>query len=256
MLHKIITMILATTLMTAGLGLGLDLVGAQASTMKIYPTDDVFVVAGSRANENFNRNTNLERLRIGNSGAWDKMRSYLKFDLSNLSDKTINTVSFSIEAQGGPLGNPRLELYYVENDAWIEDSLTWNSATSSFSYSGFVLDSVIIDDGDRINLDVTSVVANETDNEISFVIKAQQESQEGVYADFSSKEYLQGETWWPYLEVNYGSQSYNSNIDLNGDGCISDEEFPTAVSNWIHQNGVSDEEFPTAVSNWIHQINC
>jgi len=53
------------------------------------------------------------------------------------------------------------------------------------------------------------------------------------------------------------STNCNTDADTNCDGCVADNEFPSAVINWKDQTGlISDIEFPSIVINWKDQTGC
>ncbi|MEA3329745.1 MAG: DNRLRE domain-containing protein [Nanoarchaeota archaeon] len=173
---------------------------AMAGTMKIYPSDDAFVRDRS-PNQNFGVGSWEEDLRVGYNTNFGTDRSYVKFDISSLNGKTINSIIFSIDPAGYQ-GNPTLNLNYVSNNNWNEETITWNNCPQYTT----IIDSKNVDDLGRIEFDINPSFSD--GEEFSFVMIEQGEDAEVV---FDSKDYDTGceEDYmkWPYLEVNYNGGS-------------------------------------------------
>ena len=185
----------------------------SAGIMNIYPSDDAYTDDNKR-NNNFD-NLNL---RVGNDANHGKHRSYLKFDLSELNGKTINSAKFGIDPFS-PLNDVTVNLHYISSDSWRENSITWNNAPS---YSSSITDSKVFvgNSGSVVEFDVFSLI-NEQDNILSFALVSSQESISNRYVQFFSKD-MTDEFYDPYLEVSYdGGGSCNTDADVNCDGCVS-----------------------------------
>ena len=192
-----------------------------AETVKIYPTADAYTDS-SKPGNNFNTQT----LRAGNDVNHGKHRTYLKFDLSSVSG-TINSAKLSIDPLG-PVGFPEIGVYYISSDSWSESSVTWNNAPS---YSTFV-DSKLVYSPDRKEFDLMPVI-NEQDDTLSLVLKSEQEITSNLYVQFFSSEYPDGETYWPYIEINYGAGiECETGADTGGDGDINLSELLAYINKW------------------------
>jgi|GEM_PF-4110064 len=99
---------------------------AQAITMNttLYATDDLSIKmnASSPLNTSYDYTTSV--------GGTAKMISYLKFNISGLSDLDINSIKLNMYGNIDPdsdITTNKIGIYYVENDSWNE--------TSSFSWA-------------------------------------------------------------------------------------------------------------------------
>lgn len=183
---------------------------ATATTVKIYPTDDS-LVRSSHTSTNYG----TIDLRAGYQSSIGTDRSYLKFDLSPVQGKTITSATFSIEPNNNE-GNAVVDLFYVSDDSWNEETVKWNSKPSYSTKIG----SNTVTSKDRIFYDVKSYASEPT---LSF---AMVENGEDDFAQFWSKEYNTGSAddnvRWPYIEVTYdGSATCNTAADTNCNGCVS-----------------------------------
>jgi hypothetical protein len=212
---------------------------AMGATIKIYPSDDVYVAAGSWVNTNFQTyQTANSTLRMGYSGAYDKTRSLLKFDLSTLTGKNVTSAVLSLGTSIPPLGPPletlNLQLYNLSNITWNERSVTWNTQPTSKS----LISSKTVSIGmNRVTFTVTNHVANKT--KASFIIQEATESS-SKEAYFYSKDYRQAGVnftdFWPYLEVTYTGGSCSTVADTDCNGCVSLTEYNTFKYNY--KNGL------------------
>ena len=170
----------------------------MGSTIKIYPSDDSFV-RDRYPNNNYGTGAWFQDLRTGYNVNFGTDRSYFKFNLGVLQGKTINSAVFSIDPvfyQGSPL----LNLNYVSNNNWDEETITWNNAPS---YSTLI-SSKEVTSPDRIEFNIDSSYLEA--GELSFALIENNEDTDVV---FDSKDYYTGgsgdETRWPYLEINYNN---------------------------------------------------
>jgi hypothetical protein len=204
MINKMITlMIIGLAAMPAVLG----------GTMKIYPSDDAYV---NQLKLNNNYNTNF--LLVGTSPdypGYGKYRAFLKFNLPNI-DGEITSAKLSLDPT--PINSPNIQLYYVSNDLWNENTI---NAGNQPSFSTLI-DSKVLSSPERFELNVLPAI-NEQDNILSLMLKSEQESTNNVYASFYSSEDSEGNTWWPYLEINYSDSGSCPSLDYSNVCCALDD---------------------------------
>jgi len=222
----IMTLLLATSLIPA----------LSADTMKIYPSDDVFVMAGSYSNTNFQTYQSgdwSDRLKVGYEGSFDRARSLLKFDLSNLTGKSVTAITLSLKKGPISVGVPNIQLYNFSDIAWTENAATWNSV---YSYPKSLITSVAVGSGvNRLNFNVLAYSLNKS--KVSFELIESSDGtgvQNAVY--FFSKDYDTGDIsdseYWPYLEVTYTGGPCTTTADTSGDGKINMNELLAYIAKW------------------------
>jgi hypothetical protein len=189
-------------------------VGRLAPTDNLYPTDDTELAEESP--DNSGSGTTRIGARTHDNGL--NHRSYIKFDLSGLPagtviyDAVLRLYEYSSAAENRIAGVSDHEVKRVSNDAWAENTLTWNTANSTYPMDGYVNSgdnsrSTIITEGtyQYKYMDVTAYVKASLDNNdplISLALKAQVENYDNVYrwGYYDTKEYAT-QADWPELEL-------------------------------------------------------
>ena len=195
---------------------------SQAATIQIMPTADCYTDSSAPASPNVNSN-----LRVGYDTNRGMHRSYLKFDLTNLTGKQVTSATLSMDALF-PLGTP-IGAYYMSTDSWTENSVTWNSQ-SQLTTNPSPTSVVAVQHGGRVEWDVTPII-NEPDKTLSIMMKSQQESTPNLYTQFFSTR-MTDDSYKPYLEVTYqdGSQgNCTTSADTDCNGCVSLSEIIQAI---------------------------
>jgi hypothetical protein len=215
-------------------------------TVKIYPSDDSFVRAGTWQNTNFQTYQSgswADRISVGYQGSFDKERGLLKFDLANLTGKNITSAKLSLKK--GPIlaGSPVIRLYNLSDISWTESGVTWSSIQSS---PKTLINSVNVSGLDRVNFTVTSYLNNKS--KISFALFEASEGtgiENAVY--FYSKDYTthspDDNLTWPYLEVTYTSSACETVADTNCNGCVDITEYTNFK--YAYKNGLITNVTPT-----------
>ena len=244
-MKKLLLILIMTSLM-------MPMMMAATQTMKIYPSNDAFVRAGSWANTNFGNSSWADTLRLGYEGSFDKERSFIMFNLSNLSGKQVSSLKLSLK-YSNRLGSPIVQLYNSTTN-WNENTLTWNNQPS---ISNLISTYNIGTTEDRVEFNINSYNASI----VSFALK---ESSEGTgvqkMVQFVSKDYDTSNAddylLWPYLEVVYDDGSNcQTTADTSGDGNIAFNEIVGYVSEWKRGN-VSFQSLINAISFWKAGVGC
>lgn len=237
-------MIMSCLLMTGTLGL----VGAE--TEKIYPSDDAFVRGGAYKSNNFNSGIWKGDLRIGYEESFDIERSFLKFDIPDFTEE-ITSATLSLKL-GPKLGNPELQLFFIGNNSWDENSINWKNQPNE---DLFLIDAYILGGSeDEINFEVSSFISESTN--VSFLLRSSVEGlQENLLTIFSKDyntsnedDYLN----WPYLEITYEGSGVNYHpADTDQSGDVSFSELNTYANNWV-QGLVSFDDLMGAANLWAN----
>jgi len=245
-MKKLLLILIMTSLM-------MPMMMAATQTMKIYPSNDAYV------DDYFSSSTfNGEDFRVGHfdylGSPKGRHRTFLKFNLSDLEGKQINSAFLSMDPAGGPIDRSfNIVLYYVSNDFWNENTLTWNNQPS---YS-MLVDTRLISTGDRISFDVSSVM-QESDKILSLAMISQEEAIDNLYAVFFSSEYASGETYFPYFNVIYeegGGSNCQTTADTSGDGNISSIELLSYITRWRNSE-ISAIDLLNAITLWRAGVGC
>jgi len=223
--------------------LALTLPSILAGTLKIYPTADVYTDS-SRSTTVLNN----EDLRIGNDVNRGKHRTFFKFDLSSLP-ADVTSAKLSIDPLG-PVGTPTLNLYYMTDDSWSENTLKWSNQPEVSSLVG----SQTVSGPNRIEFDVTSYIG-EQDNILSFALKSDQENTGNLYVQMFSSEYSGGETYWPYLEITHSGAACNTDADTNCNGCVEMNELLGFIGSW-KQGNVQMNPLLNTIGTWKSGSGC
>jgi hypothetical protein len=218
-------------------------------TIRIYPCDDVFVRDGSSSGTNFQNPSWKQNLRTGYEESFGTDKSYLKFDLSELQDKEILSSEFTIFVVSNH-DNPVLNLFYVSDNSWQEETLTWNNAPSNNNLVG----SKSITSGGapgRINFNVEQYVDGD------FLSVSLIENGNSGFTNFYSKDLDTGtpgdEENWPYLEVEYENQEECPSTDYSNVCCTLTS---LEMMNFINKfNNFETNYSPIEMMNFINKFN-
>jgi len=167
-------------------------------TIDILPTDDTHVAEGYSDN-NFGDLTALF-LQSYIEG-YKNERIFLKFDLSTIpAGSRIIQAKLHLYSWRGKYSSINAQAYSVNDDAWSEVTITWNSQPSIGKFLDVVLLDNVTAENNWHSWDVTGFVVSEFagDKIASLCLKAEVEGVSGQYA-FESKEWW--ETLRPYLEI-------------------------------------------------------
>ena len=111
----------------------------ESNVIELIPTDDAYVLA------NLQDPTDTQELRKLNSGNLDHLKigyaintadipnqnlgtALLKFDLGDLSDKQINSVTLRLYADQIQLSEPQdVGVFLVNNSTWNESTITYDT---------------------------------------------------------------------------------------------------------------------------------
>jgi len=95
---------------------------APSGAVTLRPTEDAYVRDGTYAGQNFGSSGSLEVRSASWSG--NSRRTFLKFDVSQLSSVSSATLTFTGAAVQS--GTVPMAVYFA-NDAWSENTITWNN---------------------------------------------------------------------------------------------------------------------------------
>lgn len=129
------------------------------------PMADAYVADGISSDTNFG---SLDVLEVRDTGSPGKNRvSYLKFDVSNISC-AIESAQLQVFLQEIGRGSQMMiSLFSVEDDAWDEETVTWNQRPAVEA----VLDSVLLSEtGTEYTFDLTPFFETQEDSLISLAL--------------------------------------------------------------------------------------
>jgi hypothetical protein len=97
-------------------------------------------------------------LYMRDSASPNTYKSFIKFDLSGITETSCNSASLVIRGHNKDSGTNAVKIYAVSNDSWTESTLTWNNMPSNGSevFSGSVTDTYY-----WYTFDITSLVNSE-----------------------------------------------------------------------------------------------
>jgi hypothetical protein len=158
------------------------------------PVADTFVRGGANSEDNYGT-AGVLRAKNGSGEAFDR-EIYLKFDLSDF-DRIPVSAALILREVSTTAGT--FSLHAVENDAWTETGLTWNSPESTLGEALTTVD--LPGDGSIIQIDVSDYVRAEAvgDGIASFGIWAGGD----YWVDFASRETEDG----PVLAFTFGDET-------------------------------------------------
>ena len=191
--------------------------GEQSTTVKISPTDDAYVVA------NLNDKIDISSLKQTNTGSDEFIHmisalnitenqstvvsvAYLKFDLSEYETESIQDATLYMFASDVKLDNSpkNIALIFVDDDNWNESEITY--LQRPFFSTTIDAISVISEPGKWYSWDITEVVRNNNDSELSLALTFETGKDfTSDLATFYSKESDITENT-PYLEIKYFDQ--------------------------------------------------
>ena len=156
----------------------LPVLGAEAGDVTVSPTDDSYIVSGSR----------LEHKNYGNAGtmlfgsAYDRT-ALMKFDLSSIDISAYNgallNITFNTSSESG-----KIDVYTVDNCDWLENKVTYANFLGDYTFS--VTADITKGSGQRLSLTLNKVLQqmkNSGNKTISIALK----SSSGNISVFSSE---------------------------------------------------------------------
>ncbi|WP_343701241.1 M60 family metallopeptidase [Chitinophaga sp.] len=90
-----------------------------------FPVADAYVRDGGSAGTNFGNATSIVVKKDGNNG-YSRI-SYLKFDLSGLTNPGITKLRLSIIGAGSSVTGTQWQVWKCDNDSWTETGINWNN---------------------------------------------------------------------------------------------------------------------------------
>ena len=192
-------------------------VPASASTYTRYPTDDVSVRSdypdtGGNATGSF--------LYVGGTfvGTNDFWATYLKFDLSQFAEGTINSATLYMVCYTYSGTGVNVNAYEVTSDPydWSEDWMSWNHVDSTMTVSGSAAATTKVNKTNTaFTWDLTYEAQQHMGGDFSVRMKEQNQPSDGKWAEFYSNDYSSG-GYWPYLAVDYTDPNDEENDRLYG----------------------------------------
>jgi len=236
------------------MGLMIGTIGMiSGAGMKIYPIADAYVQNRNTADKNTNYGSCVtnpsycQDLRVGYNINYGTDISYLKFDLNNLSGKTVNSAVLSIFGHTDPISSVSLNMNLV-TAGWAENTITWNNKPSNGSL--MISKSISSSYTGRVNFTINSSYLN--GSQLSFALIAT--NSEDV--KFYSREY-NDEPYRPYLYVDYTGTgiSCNTTADTSSDGKVSMSELLSYISQW-KSGSVGMGNLLNAIGYWKAGVGC
>jgi len=154
------------------------------SGVDLLPTDDAYVW-GDPGNVNSNYGTiNTIWLKSVNNDAFER-QGFLKFDLTSLAGKTIQSAIFKLHATS-PETDMTAELWRVDDDNWNESTLTWANKPASSA----LVESWSPSPSGLTDFDIASEVTNEVagDGHLSFHLAVDSQDNNSTNYRFATKE--------------------------------------------------------------------
>jgi len=219
---------------------------AQTYHVTLCPTDDAYVDSENPAS-NYGGTSYLyveTDIWSWSSSPPDYMRSYLKFDLSQIPVEpniTTTITSANLKLYSGIYGNSVSVGAYQCSNSWDEDTITWNSTPTTDSAP---IDTIlVVHDGTWYTWDVTGSVQDSINNNISIMLKSERTEYGYESLSFNSKDGY-SETLHPKLEITYtiscSCPDAHINItDSDSDGVIDilDWDNSTPSGYWTDSHG-------------------
>ena len=156
-----------------------------------------------------NTNFNTETLQIQGFGAETPpfgpdlvsiQQSYLKFDVSSLAGKTIQSAVFGVYLlNDSDYETPSLQLNYVGDDSWTETGITWANKPSSIEMIGTPELTDTIDRYYEWNVFDTWHGDENSDGFVTYMLNVNQQDVDN-YAYFASRE---NTAYQPFLRIEY-----------------------------------------------------
>lgn len=170
--------------------------GAAGDVVTIYPCDDTYVDS-NLPDDNFGPEGSM---LVGQGAIREGIRrAYVKFDLSSIpAGLVVTSARLRLNCTRVRVTYPEVGAYYLENNLWDEDAITWNNAPTGFN-SG-ATDSNIVGFGDNFWA-VTEDVhhAYTEDGFYSVVLKLTDET--SIVDGMFSTRQDPNPNLWPYIEV-------------------------------------------------------
>lgn len=204
---------------------------SSGSTTSFTPVADVYIRAGSYADNNYGTNADLIVKEQSSPGDYTR-RTYIKFDLSSAGLSSVN--SAKIKLYCNYLYNNTafsVTASQVSDDSWTEGGITWNNAPAIGSN---IISNDITATGQYFEWDVTNYVNSELSGDKIITIALHDPAKNNLYAYFNSKEAGSNK---PVLEVSTSTTTpqfsgyyrlvnkyYNEELDANsGDDFVQNK---------------------------------
>lgn len=182
----------------------------------LQPTDDSYVRDGSSSNTVFG-NIDPLRLRAKNASAIGFNReTYLKFDISGISNIEHARVYLFADTRTGT-ADFQTNMLAVSDNSWNENTLTYNNKPQT----GTILTSVVSNRDEVWNsFEVKSyVISNQGNSSCSVALK--NNNQDNQTVNFDSKETINGNI--PFLIIHYQSGASNTQITVSSSSDDAEE---------------------------------
>ncbi len=147
----------------------------------VRASDDAYVRGERNADINYGTEPVVE-IRANPNKLRDQYEGYLRFDLTEAREQSIDSAYLRLRINRKGVRN--IDLHYVENDGWSENSLTWNNKPEPIiKIANFEPE----EDGQWSKIDITSLVSSELEGDgvLSFMMIPQSP---GLDTKISSKE--------------------------------------------------------------------
>lgn len=156
--------------------------GNISDVLTLHPTADAFVQGGSSADQNFGTQTVLTAK--DDTDANNKRSSFLKFDLSTITDLTAEKVILRLKTASISGNTDNLSAYFIADDTWEETAINWNNKPASGTLLDTKTNTASL--GEWIELDVTSQVITELSGDKKFSVLLM--SGESILVSYHSRE--------------------------------------------------------------------
>nr|QNT35476.1 hypothetical protein EKMJPAOO_00026 [uncultured Methanosarcinales archaeon] len=219
---------------------------AQIYHIELCPTDDAYVDSDNPTTNYGGTSSLCVATTIWSSIPPEYERSYLKFDLSQIPVEpsiTTTITSANLKLYSSVYGNSVSAGAYQCSNSWSEDTITWNSTSTTDSTP---IDTVlVVHDDTWYTWNITESVQNSINDDISILLKITPERTEGGHesVSFCSKD-RSSEELRPKLEITYTlscscSDTHINITDSDGDGVIDilDWDNSTPSEYWTDSHG-------------------
>ncbi len=172
---------------------------SAAATLTILPNADARIEDSDHAATNYGTSF---QLKVGKYTSY-AMRSYLKFDITQLASLDFSDVDLVLSEVGGS-GTTLVEAHKVTDDSWTETGILWSNAPL-IDPTVLVSQSIATGTG-PVRFNLTSYVRQSlaaSDNTLSVALKSNNEVLQENYKIFFARENPSSQ---PMLEITYASK--------------------------------------------------